>query len=146
MSEKFMSSKTTVYGIKFFFRGRQLDEESEPPSNLIDDFIDLLIGGLARNEWDAEKDQEIEHDFCTEECAIETCIVMGRPYATSLEEALAAAKNRKGMLWVLYELEKKLSEFYETEIRVETLVMDTWLCCKMKEVDNVVICLEPVNR
>ena len=43
---------------------------------------------------------------------------------------------------VLNELEEKLSRFYGIGIRVSSLVMDTWLCSRSKEVDNVILCLE----
>ena len=44
------------------------------------------------------------------------------------------------------EFEKKLSQFYGMEIYISTIAMDTWLCSNMKEIDNVVICLEPINK
>ena len=83
-------SKTTVYGIKFYFRGRRLDDDSEPPSNLVDDFLDIILSGIARRDWDWENDTEIEHKHCTELCAIETCIIMGQPYHKSVEDSLKA--------------------------------------------------------
>ena len=82
------TSKTTVYGIKFYFRGRQIDEESEPPADLIDDFIDMIVGGIACRDWDWEKNAEVEHKYCTEDCAIETCIVMGQPFYKTVEDSL----------------------------------------------------------
>ena len=88
MSSEITLSKTTVYGIKFFFRGRQMDEDSEPPSNLIDDFLDMVISGIACRDWDWEKDEEMEHTSCTEDCAIETCVVIGQPYSNSVEDSL----------------------------------------------------------
>ena len=47
---------------------------------------------------------------------------------------------------MLDELEEKLSFFYGAKIKVTTLAMDTWFCSNMKEIDNVVICLEPVKK
>ena len=44
---------------------------------------------------------------------------------------------------VLNELEEKLSYFYDARIKVTTLAMDTWFCSNMKEIDNIVMCLEP---
>ena len=88
-SELTMSmTKTTVYGIKFYFRGRQLDDDSEPPSNLIDDFLDIIISGIACRDWDRERDTEAEHKHCNEYCAIETCVVMGQPFYKSVEDSL----------------------------------------------------------
>lgn len=43
---------------------------------------------------------------------------------------------------ILNELEEKLSFFYGIRIKVSSLVMDAWLCSKIKEVDNVILCLE----
>ena len=56
---------------------------------------------------------------------------------------ILSAVKRKGLVSVLYELEEKLSRFYGTAIKVTTLLMDAWLCESMREVDNVVICLDP---
>ena len=43
------------------------------------------------------------------------------------------------------EFEKKISEFYNTEIKLITIAMDAWLCSNDREVDNVIFCLEPGN-
>ena len=56
------------------------------------------------------------------------------------------AKNRAGPVIITKEFEAKLSQFYGMDIYLSTLAMDTWLCSNLKEVDNVVMCFEPVNR
>ena len=81
-------SKTEIYNVKFYFRGRRIAEENEPPANLIDDFLEFLANGLVQREWDESRDSYVEHDYCTDECAIETCIIMGRPYTSSLRAAM----------------------------------------------------------
>jgi len=59
---------------------------------------------------------------------------------------LFRATNRKGSVLVLNEFEEKLSFFYGAKIKVTTLAMDTWLCSNIKEIDNVVILLEPGEK
>ena len=54
-----------------------------------------------------------------------------------------SAKRRKGMILVLNEFERKLSEFYGFKMMVSTLAMDVWLCTNNREADNVLLCLEP---
>ena len=76
----------TVYGIKYFFRGRRIAVENEPPSDLIDVFLDFVADGLViPGSGNVAKEQH-KH-YCDESCAIETCIVLGRPYTNSVKEA-----------------------------------------------------------
>lgn len=90
MDENDKGSRTTVYSCSFYYRGRRITDECEPPTDLIDDFLDFLADGLVQNEWDETNDAFIEHDYCTEHCAIETCVILGRPYTKSLREAFEA--------------------------------------------------------
>ena len=90
MESEMDDSKTQVYTVNFYFRGRRIAEECEPPTNLIEDFLDMLANSLIHEDWNEDEGTFIEHDYCTEECAIETCIIMGRPYTCSLREALIA--------------------------------------------------------
>ena len=83
-------SKTTVYNLKFFFRGRQIAEECEPPTDLIDDFLDFIANGIIHLGWDQSNEIEIEHSYCSDNCAIETCLVFGWPYSISVRESLKA--------------------------------------------------------
>ena len=83
-------AKTTVYNIKFFFRGRQIAEECEPPADLIDDFLDFVANGILHCGWDQEREAPLEHNHCTEDCAIETCLVFGWPYTISVRDSIAA--------------------------------------------------------
>ena len=84
-----MDSETAVYSVSFYFRGRRITESSEPPTNLIDGFLDVLASGLFHPGWDHENDTFLEHS-CGDDCAIETCIVFGRPYTKSVRESFAA--------------------------------------------------------
>ena len=90
MSESEKGSRTTVYSCSFYYRGRRITDECEPPADLIDDFLDFLAGGLIQVEWDGANNTFVEHDYCTEDCAIETCVIFGRPYTRSLREAFEA--------------------------------------------------------
>ena len=80
------ANSTAVYGVKYFFRGRRIAAENEPPPDLVDVFLDFIIGGLAYPGSDTDGHKH----YCDENCAIETCIVMGRPYTDSVKEALEA--------------------------------------------------------
>ena len=55
------------------------------------------------------------------------------------------ARRRPGAAIMVREFEKKISEFYNTEIKLTTIAMDAWLCSNDREVDNVIFCLEPGN-
>lgn len=83
-------SKTKVYNLRFFFRGKQIAEECEPPTDLIDDFLDFIANGIIHLGWDQNNSSVTEHSYCTDDCAIETCIVFGWPYSISVRESLKA--------------------------------------------------------
>ena len=89
MSLEMSGSKTEVYSIKFFFKGRRIAEESEPPADLIDEFIDFVADGIIHQEWDANESTFIEHNSCDEDCAVEACLIFGWPYTSSVREAFA---------------------------------------------------------
>lgn len=92
MAEK---CELSVYQTFFYYRGRLMDEDSEPPSNFTDKFLDSLTAGLIHPGW-SEDLQDIAEHACKEECALETFIVMGRPYTKNIREAvdwLVTSKN-----------------------------------------------------
>ena len=76
------------YEVKYFYRGRRIHEDDEPPSNLTERFLDLMTNGLVHPGWSHETDEVSQHS-CDDNCAIETCIVIGRPYTNSVLEAVA---------------------------------------------------------
>ena len=41
------------------------------------------------------------------------------------------------------EFERKLSHFYGDDLTLVTLIMDVWICPNEREIDNVVLMLEP---
>ena len=45
---------------------------------------------------------------------------------------------------IVEEFEAKISSFYGANIRVVTIAMEALLCSHERELENVVICLEPV--
>ncbi len=50
------------------------------------------------------------------------------------------------MLILIEEFERKLSAFYGTEMELVALTMDTWLCPGFREIDNVILFLEPTCK
>ena len=88
MSSELTISKTEVYNVKYFFKGRRIADESEPPADLIDDFIDYLADGITTFGWEKERGLITEHPYCTEDCAVEVCIAFGWPYTRDLRQAL----------------------------------------------------------
>ena len=82
------ADRTAVYETKFFFRGRQIAEANEPPSDLVEVFLDFIAAGLVAPGMGSES--EGQHRYCDENCAIETCIVIGNPYTKSVKEAFEA--------------------------------------------------------
>ena len=79
---------TAVYETKFFFRGRRIAEANEPPSDVVEVFLDFIAAGLVVPGSDSG--EEGQHKYCDDNCAIETCIVIGRPYTASVKEAFEA--------------------------------------------------------
>ena len=84
------NTKTMVYNIKFFFRGKRTAEECEPPDDLIYDFLDMVANGILHVGWDNSTNANVKHNHCTDECSIETCLVFGWPYSISVRESLEA--------------------------------------------------------
>ena len=77
----------SVYQTFYYYRGRLMDEDSEPPSNFTDKFLDSLTAGLIHPGWSEERQEVIAHS-CREECALETFIILGRPYTNNIREAV----------------------------------------------------------
>ena len=50
------------------------------------------------------------------------------------------------MVVLIEEFERKISAFYKTDMELVALAMDCWLCPGFRELDSVVIFLEPTNR
>lgn len=49
------------------------------------------------------------------------------------------------MIMLIQEYERKMSAFYNVELELVALVMDSWLCPNFRELDNVIFFLEPVK-
>ena len=56
------------------------------------------------------------------------------------------SKKRPGMLILIREFERKISAYYGTEMELVALTMDTWLCPGFREIDNVILFLEPTPK
>ena len=84
MSER---CELSVYQTFYYYRGRLIDEDFEPPSNFTDKFLDHLTAGLIHPGWSEERQQIITH-ACKAECALETVIIMGRPYTKDVKQAV----------------------------------------------------------
>ena len=78
----------SVYQTSYFYRGRLVDEDYEPPSNFTDKFLDELTAGITHPGWSVDAHELIKHS-CKAECALETFLVMGRPYTKNIKEALS---------------------------------------------------------
>ena len=53
-----------------------------------------------------------------------------------------SATRRPGSEFIVKEFERKISEFYGTDMVLTTLGMDTWLCVHDREIDNTILCFE----
>ena len=82
MSDK----KLDVYSVRFFFRGREIRSENEPPRNIVVEYLNFVTSGIAHPGWDDEKD-DLKVHLCSINCGMEACIVWGRPYTDSVMEA-----------------------------------------------------------
>ena len=83
------SSTISVYGIKYFFRGRQIEDRFEPPCNFTEKFLDILTDGLAHPGWNFQTQNFRRHN-CDVNCGVESCIVIGWPYTRSVLDAVSA--------------------------------------------------------
>ena len=81
-----METVTAVYAVKFFFRGRRIAVDNEPPADVVDAFLNFFTGGLVIPDWNGKADEAHKH-YCDSRCAIETCIVLGMPYTESVMDA-----------------------------------------------------------
>ena len=84
MSEE---GELSVYQTSFYYRGRLVDEDCEPPSSFTDGFLDQLTSGIIHPGWSVDSHEIIKHS-CKAECALETFIIMGRPYTKNIMEAV----------------------------------------------------------
>ena len=87
MTLNFRMTPFACYEIKFFFRGKRIHEDDEPPADLTERFLDLMTCGLVHPGWSTERDDLIQHS-CNDNCAIEACIIIGRPYTNSVMDAV----------------------------------------------------------
>lgn len=76
-----------VYETRHFFRGRQIDPETLPPENITESFLDGLVGPMIHRGFEDDS-LELKRHSCDSRCAIETFIVMGKPYTKNLREAV----------------------------------------------------------
>ena len=75
------------YEVKCFFRGKRIHEDYEPPHEITERFLDLITCGLVHPGWSNSRDDVRQHR-CNENCAIEVCIILGRPYTNSVLDAV----------------------------------------------------------
>ena len=80
-------TELSVYGVAFFYRARLIHEDYEPPSNFTDKFLDELTSELVHQGWSEERKELIPHS-CKAECALETFIIMGRPFTKNVKTAV----------------------------------------------------------
>ena len=78
--------KTDVYSVRFFFRGREIKSENEPPRDIVEEYLNYVTTGIAHPGWDIKKDDFKAH-ICSDNCSVEACIIWGRPYTDSVIEA-----------------------------------------------------------
>ena len=50
------------------------------------------------------------------------------------------------MIILVKEFERKISAFYKTDMELVAIAMDAWLCPEFRELDNVVLFLEPTVK
>ena len=81
-----LGEEISVYCVQSYFRGRLIRQDSEL-DELVEKFLDQLVGSMIHQGWDYEKNELLKH-VCTSNCTLETFIVMGRPYTKNVEDAL----------------------------------------------------------
>ena len=77
----------SIYEVRHYFRARRIDPESEPPEDLIEDFLIQLTESMIHQGWSDEENRLIPHR-CTNRCTLETFIVIGRPFTYNVLEAV----------------------------------------------------------
>ena len=79
--------KCSVYDVKYFYRGRQIRSDSTPGNDFTASFLDHLTMGMIHPGWSFEKDDFLKH-ACDEMCALESYLVIGRPFVNTVKDAL----------------------------------------------------------
>ena len=70
-----------VYDYSVTYRGRRMEESSEPPESFIQHLCQQLIqAAIMRRDY--------ESHVCNSECAISSYVIMGHPYAENLFHAV----------------------------------------------------------
>ena len=133
----------SVYCVNHMFRLRKIDSGCCPPEELTDAFLGALIESMIHPGWDENKGEVKKHS-CDSPCAMETFIVIGRPYNNNVMEAIECAFKKKTTIWIK-EYERKVSEFYGHQMQMTAIMMNAWLCTNMCEVDDVWVFWEPIR-
>ena len=79
--------KLDVYETKHFFRGQQVDPDCIPPENLTVGLLDGITRSMVHSGY-TDDHLEIKKHFCDNKCAMETFIVMGRPFTRDLKDSV----------------------------------------------------------
>ena len=79
--------KLDVYDTKHFFRGQQIDPESIPPENLTEGLLDGITCSMIHTGF-SDDGLDVKKHFCDNKCAMETFVVMGRPFTRNLKDSV----------------------------------------------------------
>ena len=70
-----------IYDYQFFYRGRRIDEGSEPPESFLQTLTQNIIQA-------AILQREVKDHECNSECSISSYVIIGHPYAENLYHAV----------------------------------------------------------
>ena len=139
-----------IYDYSVYYRGRRIEESSEPPESFIQTLTQNIIQSAILRK------QVLTHE-CNSECAISSFVTLGYPCAENLYYAVPRYTlsffkskywqwNFRGVRYVVDKAERRLSEMYGSAIRIRTIRFDAYPCPLDFELDNIIIDLYWLNR
>ena len=70
-----------VYDYRAYFQGLRIEDNGEPPENLVQQLIQTLIQAAVYSP-------DILHHECNHECALSNYVVLGYPYCNDVKSAV----------------------------------------------------------
>ena len=70
-----------LYDYQIWFEGRRIEEKDEPPAHFFQTLVQTLIQAMVLKE-------DILNHECKAECALNSFLIIGYPYAENLTDAV----------------------------------------------------------
>ena len=70
-----------LYDFQIWFEGRRIEEKDEPPAHFFHTLVQTLVQAMICRE-------DVLNHECKAECALNSFLIIGHPYANNLEDAV----------------------------------------------------------